>query len=58
MDGIIIHKETFLEVGDFANTKCHMSGVGEMEFIKLGWSLKAIEKGCVMKGIIGMRAVW
>lgn len=55
MNGIIIHKDTFKEVGDFSTAPMQKSGCSDLELIKLFWSLQAIEKGCTFKAIIGMK---
>lgn len=55
MNGIILHKKTFEEVGDFNTSPMQKSGQNELELIKLFWSFNAIEKGCNFKAIIGMR---
>lgn len=55
MNGIIIHKKTFAEVGDFAASPLLGEKVSEMEIVKLFWALDAIEKGCKFKAIVGMR---
>jgi hypothetical protein len=57
MNGIIIHKETFSEVGDFSTHNMQKEGHNDLELIKLWWSLGALEKGCVFKAIIGMKVV-
>lgn len=57
MNGIIIHKNTFLEVGNFISSPINKVEMNEMEVVKLLWSLDAIEKGCVFKAILGMRIV-
>ena len=57
MNGIIMHKRTFLEVGNFISSPITKVDMNEMEVVKLLWSLDAIEKGCVFKAILGMRIV-
>lgn len=56
MNGIIIHKDTFDEVGDFSNTMLK-DGYNNLEMIKLWWSLEALDKGCIFKAIIGLKIV-
>lgn len=48
INGALIHKKTFLEVGEFPDIK-------SVEVSKLFWTTKAIEKGCKFKGVIGAR---
>jgi hypothetical protein len=55
MNGIIINKNTFAEVGDFPESKLNKLGFKEMELLKLMWSVGAIAKGCRFKGIMGMK---
>lgn len=55
MNGIIIHKKTFAEVGNFAAAPMLGESVDEMQIVKLFWAMSAIEKGCVFKAIVGMR---
>lgn len=55
MNGIIIHKRTFEEVGEFSTSPMQKGGYNELELIKLFWSFNAIEKGCTFKAIVGMR---
>lgn len=55
MNGIIINKNTFREVGDFPESRLNKPGFKEMELLKLLWSVGAISKGCRFKAIIGMR---
>lgn len=53
-NGILIHKDTFKEVGNFPTSK----GAAEMndfEVSKLLWACKAIEAGCQFKAIAGIR---
>lgn len=55
MNGIVIHKNTFAEVGDFPESRVSKPGFQEMELLKLIWAMAAIEKGCRFKAIMGMR---
>lgn len=55
MNGIIIHKETFADVGDFPEFRIERPGFCEMELLKLLWAMAAIEKGCRFKAIMGMK---
>jgi hypothetical protein len=41
INGLLIHKDAFLDIGDFTN--------------KLLWYAKAIEKGYIFKGVVGVR---
>lgn len=55
MNGLIIHKKAFKEVGDFPNGPMQKAGVPEMELIKMFWALDAIKLGYVFKAIVGMK---
>lgn len=57
MNGIIIHQDTFAEVGDFSTHNMQKEGHNDLELIKLWWALGAMEKGCLFKAIIGMEVV-
>lgn len=47
LNGILIHKETFKEVGKFTDNP--------LEISKLMWALEAIDKECKFKAILGAR---
>jgi hypothetical protein len=47
INGILIHKKTFAEVGDFSDD--------QMELSKLYWGSNAIEHGCRFKAIVGTK---
>jgi hypothetical protein len=47
LNGMLIHKNTFSEIGDFSDESIPIS--------KLLWAAKAIEHGCKFKGILGTR---
>jgi len=47
LNGMLIHKDTFKEVGDFTDEDIPTS--------KLFWQAKAVELGCKFKGILGMK---
>jgi hypothetical protein len=47
ISGLLLHKNAFLEIGDFPNTTMYNS--------KLLWSAAALEKGYKIKGVIGAR---
>jgi hypothetical protein len=47
ISGLLIHKDAFLDIGDFPNTTIYNS--------KLLWYARALEKGYKFKGIIGVR---
>lgn len=55
MNGIMLHKKTFQEVGEFATAPMQKAGSNDLELIKLFWTLDAIEKGCTFKAIMGMK---
>lgn len=55
MNGIVLHKKTFADVGEFADSPLISEEIDEMTTVKLFWALKAMEKGCSFKGIVGMR---
>jgi len=44
LNGILIHKETFKEVGNIEED-------GNLDFVKTIWCCKAIEKGCRFKAV-------
>lgn len=48
LNGLLINKKTFQEVGDFIED-------GELEHIKSEWALKAIDHGCKFKAIMGAK---
>ena len=47
LNGMLIHKSTFKEVGDFSDESIPVA--------KLFWAVKAAELGCKLKGVLGMR---
>ena len=47
LNGMLIHKSTFKEIGDFTDESIPIA--------KLFWAVKATEKGCRFKGVLGMR---
>ena len=47
LNGMLIHRDTFKEVGDFTDESIPVS--------KLFWEAKAVDQGCKFKGVIGMR---
>jgi hypothetical protein len=55
LNGLIVHKNTFVEVGDFPESKLNKPGFKEMELLKLVWATGAISKGCRFKAIMGMK---
>lgn len=55
MNGIILHRDTFAEVGDFPTDNVQQYEGGDLEFSKIWWALGALEKGCVFKAIVGMK---
>jgi hypothetical protein len=54
MNGIVVHKRTFEEVGPMP-TIMHKDGGNDLELIKTFWSLDAMSKGCIFKAILGMK---
>lgn len=48
LNGILIHKETFKEIGNIENE-------GNLEFVKTIWASKAVTKGCRFKAIYGIK---
>ncbi len=57
MNGIIINKNTFIEVGNFPTAPMEKANLNDIELIKLFWSMDAIAKGCTFKAILGMKIV-
>lgn len=55
MNGIMIHKKTFKEIGDMPTMHKVDEDHNELEWIKTFWALGAIDKGCTFKAIIGTR---
>lgn len=49
INGILIHRDTFKEVGNFDNI--------QLEHSKILWAAKAIECGCRFKGVIGVKII-
>jgi hypothetical protein len=47
--GILVHKEAFTEVGDFPDNE------ENLPMCRLIWSINAVEKGYVFKGLIGAK---
>lgn len=54
MNGLIVHRETFREVGKLPGIM-HKTGVNDLELLKLFWAIAAIDKGCHFKAIVGMK---
>jgi hypothetical protein len=48
LNGLLIHKKTFKEVGDMPNE-------GSLEMAKAEWALNAADRGCTFKAIIGAK---
>lgn len=48
INGILVHKDAFADIGDFPNFE-------SVESSKLIWTTKAIEKGYKFKGVVGGR---
>lgn len=48
LNGLLIHKKTFKEIGDMASDN-------PLEICKLMWALDAIALGCVFKAVIGTK---
>ena len=48
LNGMLIHKSTFKEVGDFTDDE-------SIPISKLFWQAKAVDLGCKFKGVLGMR---
>lgn len=46
LNGILVHRKTFEEIGKFADNS-------PLEICKLFWAMDAIEKGCRFKAIVG-----
>jgi hypothetical protein len=46
LNGMFIHKKSFVDIGEFINTK-------SLEVSKTIWSFSAVEKGYRFKGIVG-----
>lgn len=56
-NGVLFNKAFFKEVGDFPTATMQKAGLNDFELAKLLWSLDAIEKGVMFKGIVGMRTI-
>jgi hypothetical protein len=54
-NGILVHRNTFKEVGDFPEIGMSKEGLNELEVSKMFWAEDAIRKGCQFKGVIGVR---
>ncbi len=50
MNGILMHKNAMSEIGKFDNAD-------DIELVKLGWAISAIDKGYKFKALIGARVV-
>ena len=48
INGILMHRKTFQEVGDFADDN-------PLDICKTFWTIDAIEKGCRFKAIVGSK---
>lgn len=56
-NGIIINTNFFQEVGDFAEAPMKKDGMNDFEMAKLFWSLDAVEKKAIFKGIVGLKII-
>ena len=55
LNGVMIHKKTFKEVGKWPDNDMEKDGLDEFSMAKLLWSVDAINAGCQFKGILGIR---
>lgn len=55
VDGLMINKDTFEAVGDLPDAKMQKEDLNDFEIAKLMWQQEAAEKGCIFKGIVGVR---
>lgn len=46
LNGILVHKKTFKEVGSFSNDN-------PLDICKIMWAMEAIDKGCKFKAVVG-----
>lgn len=56
-NGLLMNKKTFHEVGDWPNISIKSSIHNEFEMLKMLWYLDATAKGCIFKGIVGLRVI-
>lgn len=47
-NGLFLNKKTFREIGEFKDD-------GELFDLKCEWAMRALEKGCKFKGIVGVK---
>lgn len=56
-NGVLINVDFFKEIGDFPEAVAEKQGFNDFEMTKLFWSVDAIDKGAIFKGIIGMHII-
>jgi hypothetical protein len=57
LNGVVINRRFFEEVGNFPTVTMKKHGLNDFEFAKMFWAIDAIEKGCKFKAIVGMRVI-
>ena len=55
LNGVIINKKFFQEIGDFSDIAIEKEGTNDFELAKLFWCLEAMKHKAVFKGIAGMK---
>lgn len=55
LNGVMINKKTFKEIGKWPDNDMEKEGFDEFGMAKLLWSVDAVNAGCTFKGILGMR---
>jgi hypothetical protein len=55
INGIVVHKKAFKEIGDIAPNSLQKVGYNDFEISKLFWAMDAVEKGYKFKAIVGMQ---
>lgn len=54
-DCLMINKDTFDLVGELPDVKIDKEDLNDFEVAKLMWCQQAFEKGCIFKGIVGIK---
>jgi len=56
-NGVLFNKSFFKEVGNFPSEPIESKNLNDFEIAKLLWSIDAINKGAIFKGIVGMNLI-